>query len=69
MFGIPLTFFLNDKHGRKLVKKCYHKEKPRFKAFKHECSWGAAKKQSESCPIPPPRIVCAHGYMARLPRG
>lgn len=65
LWGVPEGFFLRDAIGRKILK-----DLPRaffsveYDVVPHDCVWGPVAKPSNSSPIPPPRWVCCHGFVA-----
>ncbi|OGR24404.1 MAG: hypothetical protein A2139_02920 [Desulfobacca sp. RBG_16_60_12] len=66
LFGVEAGWFRNDPMGCKILRDCLPDNKPVWELVEHECYWGVPFKMSTSCPVPPPRAVCSHGYIAAV---
>jgi len=67
LFGVEETWYMNDPVGRKILSLHRNRTGLRLRKMDHACYWGEARKQAGTGLIPPPRLVCAHGLMAKKP--
>lgn len=70
MWGVEESWFyyiggIPDVVGRKIAREVRQPVKPQWEMFEHECYWGQPKKQSSTHSMPPPRLVCSHGFVAK----
>lgn len=66
LYGVEATFFRNDRQGLRILEKLLPKYRAKFGYMEHACWWRVPGKQSETCPVPPPRAVCSHGFVAHV---
>jgi hypothetical protein len=66
VYGADLDFYRRDPWGRKMLKQMMERHKGRLKVLfsPHKCHWMAVKKHSDSGFLPPPRMICMHGFPA-----
>lgn len=62
--GADISWWEGDPFGRRLARKMLPIRVIDWKPFPHFCCWGIAQKVSTTHFIPPPRAVCAHGFVA-----